>query len=313
MAMYKYAIALREEKTGKICGTIRVGTVDLEVKYKSVLPGKAGRCFLVLADAMHDTWQSYPLEGDLSAGVVVTPEAGKRADVLYLVYAGDASAEFLGYGKNCSQQVNMRKVRESIVRKLAIPKHMSEPQKPASSNQSEPVMEAEPVPKEQATAEAAPSEKATPQPVKEQPTAMAVPEAPSLVELEQDYVRDSQAFQQAIRQWQPEQEERCTCYDAISIRGEVEKCQKHGCEFVQPFGDKWSGSWWKIRYPDNSWHYIVGRMMMDGEEIYALGVPGIEGEQLPPCLEEFDTYMPAENMDVPGYWILFQKGQKKNS
>lgn len=90
----------------------------------------------------------------------------------------------------------------------------------------------------------------------------------------------------------------------MSLSKEIEEVSGKYCEFVNPFSGRWEGIWWKVQYPDKSWHYIVGRVVVDGANVSVLGVPGERGQK-PVCLESCDMYAIADN--GVGYWLMFQK------
>lgn len=90
----------------------------------------------------------------------------------------------------------------------------------------------------------------------------------------------------------------------INIPKEISDVSGKYCEFINPFKGRWDGIWWKVQYPDKQWHYIVGRIQVDGSSVSALGVPGNRGQK-PACLESCDMYAIADN--GVGYWLMFQK------
>lgn len=90
----------------------------------------------------------------------------------------------------------------------------------------------------------------------------------------------------------------------VDVHQETIEAEGKYCEFVNPFNGRWEGVWWKVQYPDKSWHYIVGRVTVDGANVSVLGVPG-ERNSKPVCLESCDMYAVADN--GVGYWLMFQK------
>ena len=75
-------------------------------------------------------------------------------------------------------------------------------------------------------------------------------------------------------------------------------------KLINPFKERWSGLWWQVKYPDKDWHYIVGRIRMDGDNLSVLGIPGDKNKK-PVGMEDCDMYETAEN--GVGYWLIFQK------
>lgn len=92
--------------------------------------------------------------------------------------------------------------------------------------------------------------------------------------------------------------------EKINIPLEIQQAQGKYCDFINPFKNRWDGVWWKVQYPDKNWHYIVGRIVVDGSNVSVLGVPGERGTK-PVCLESCDMYAIADN--GVGYWLMFQK------
>lgn len=92
--------------------------------------------------------------------------------------------------------------------------------------------------------------------------------------------------------------------EEINIPKEFDEINEKYCEFINPFNGRWDGVWWKVQYPDKNWHYIVGRIVVDGAKISVLGVPGDRGKK-PVCLDSCDMYAISDN--GVGYWLMFQK------
>jgi hypothetical protein len=81
---------------------------------------------------------------------------------------------------------------------------------------------------------------------------------------------------------------------------------------VDPFPGTFPGSeWTKISYPGPAgwWHYILGRVFIDGRETDVIGVPGEYGMTPPAWLEGFSTWMRCASTDARGYWLMFQDVQ----
>lgn len=90
----------------------------------------------------------------------------------------------------------------------------------------------------------------------------------------------------------------------LDIGKELETCQKTKCEFVNPFANRWEGVWYKIEYEDKGWHYLVGKVRIDGHDLNAIAIPGVR-YQKPDYLHKFDLYAVADNGS--GYWVMLQK------
>lgn len=90
----------------------------------------------------------------------------------------------------------------------------------------------------------------------------------------------------------------------FSLPDELNDAKRQYCEFVNPFKDRWDGVWWKVQYPDKNWHYIVGRVVVDGQKLSVLGIPGDRNTK-PICLETCDMFAVDDN--GIGYWLMFEK------
>ena len=80
---------------------------------------------------------------------------------------------------------------------------------------------------------------------------------------------------------------------------------------VHPFSKQYKEfEWEKTEYPGlkGYWHYITGRMYVDGRLAkIAIGVPGDYALNPPSWLYGFDTYAFADDGEARGYWILFEE------
>lgn len=95
-----------------------------------------------------------------------------------------------------------------------------------------------------------------------------------------------------------------TCsLNGVSLNQELSDAKLQYCEFINPFKDRWNGVWWKVQYPDKNWHYIVGRVLVDGQNVSVLGIPG-DRHNKPVCLESCDMFAIDDN--GAGYWLMFQ-------
>ena len=78
---------------------------------------------------------------------------------------------------------------------------------------------------------------------------------------------------------------------------------------IDPFPGRWDSKWYRIEYPNNTWHYIVGDIYINGHlRVKACGVPGEQAPNAPAWLDGFTTYLPTRG-DVRGYWLMFQDAE----
>ena len=96
--------------------------------------------------------------------------------------------------------------------------------------------------------------------------------------------------------------------EELDVSKELETCQKTKCEFVNPFANRWEGVWYKIEYEDKGWHYLVGKVRIDGHELNAIAIPGVR-YQKPDYLHKFDLYAVDDNGS--GYWVNLQKNNEQ--
>ncbi len=81
---------------------------------------------------------------------------------------------------------------------------------------------------------------------------------------------------------------------------------------IDPFPGMYPGSEWvKISYPGPMgwWHYIFGRVQLNGREADAIGVPGEYSMTPPAWLDGFSTWTRCTSGDARGYWLMFQDAQ----
>jgi hypothetical protein len=81
---------------------------------------------------------------------------------------------------------------------------------------------------------------------------------------------------------------------------------------IDPFPGVFPGSEWaRVSYPGPAgwWHYIFGRVKVDGSDADAIGVPGDYSMAPPVWLDGFSTYVRCTSGDARGYWLMFQDSQ----